>query len=211
VFLNVSDDFGCTDTTFFQLDVLPSPISAFNIEENVDGVQGRIQLFNHSINAIAYEWDYGDGHKEFIEDPMPHEYNYEGDYLIKLATWAQNDCSDTSYYSLDLLFKGLFIPNAFSPTNINPNSKVFKPRGVNIRLYHIQVFDIWGTLVWESTKVDHNGRPVEEWDGTYLGQMLPQGVYMWKASATFEDGSDWEGNDIGKGEAGRMGTVTLIR
>ena len=213
VFLKVADDFGCNDTTSFQLEVLPSPISAFNIEENVEGVPGRIQLFNHSINAIACEWDYGDGKKEFVEDPLPHEYKEEGDYLIKLVTWAENACSDTTYYPLDLLFRGLYIPNAFSPTNVNIKSRVFKPVGVNIdpKYYHIQVFDVWGTLLWESTKVDQNGRPVEEWDGTYNGNLMPLGVYMWKASATFMDGSIWEGNDIGQGEASRMGTVALIR
>jgi len=211
VFLKTEDDFGCSDTTNFELNVLPSPISAFTIQENIDGIPGRIQLFNFSVNAVTYEWDYGDGHVEYEEEPLPYEYEEEGNYLIKLITQAANSCTDTSFYPLELLFKGLFIPNAFSPTNINPNSRVFKPKGVNIRLYHIQVFDVWGTLLWESTKVDPQGRPVEEWDGTYKGKLLPQGVYMWKASATFTDGSDWEGNDIGEGEPSRMGTVAIIR
>ena len=210
-FLKVSDDYGCSDTTSNQFIVKPSPISAFTIEEDIDGVPGRIQLYNHSIDAIEYEWDYGDGKKDFEENPAPHEYEKEGAYLIRLMTWSANDCSDTTSYNLDLLFKGLFIPNAFSPTNVNPNSKIFKPKGVNLKLYHIQVFDLWGTLLWESTHLDNDGRPTEGWDGTYNGKLMPQGVYMWKASATFVDGSTWEGNVIGKGDGKRIGTVALIR
>jgi hypothetical protein len=34
---------------------------------------------------------------------------------------------------------------------------------------------------------------------------------MWKISATFIDGTIWQGSDIGKGEYGMMGTVSLIR
>ena len=210
-FLKVSDDYGCSDTTSNEFIVKPSPISAFTIEEDIDGVPGRIQLYNHSIDAIEYEWDYGDGKKDFEENPAPHEYEKEGAYLIRLMTWSANDCSDTTSYNLDLLFKGLFIPNAFSPTNVNPNSKIFKPKGVNLKLYHIQVFDLWGTLLWESTHLDNDGRPTEGWDGTYNGKLMPQGVYMWKASATFVDGSTWEGNVIGKGDGKRIGTVALIR
>jgi len=41
--------------------------------------------------------------------------------------------------------------------------------------------------------------------------MMPQGVYMWKVSATFMDDSVWKGGDIGKGAAKTIGTVTLIR
>jgi hypothetical protein len=77
--------------------------------------------------------------------------------------------------------------------------------------YHITVFDNWGHLMWESTKLDVHGSPDEGWDGTFKGQLMPEGVYMWKISAVFVDGSVWKGSDIGKGEAKTIGTVTLIR
>ena len=66
-------------------------------------------------------------------------------------------------------------------------------------------------MMWESTKLDVHGSPAEGWDGTYKGELMPTGVYMWKISATFIDDSVWTGSDSGKGEARNIGTVTLIR
>jgi len=65
--------------------------------------------------------------------------------------------------------------------------------------------------MWESTKLDNQGRPAEAWDGKFNGELMPQGNYMWKVSATFIDDSPWEGGDIGKGDYSTMGTLTLIR
>ena len=65
--------------------------------------------------------------------------------------------------------------------------------------------------MWESNVIDSKGRPVEGWDGTFGGNLMPQGTYMWKISASFKDGKTWEGSDIGKGSSSTMGTVTLIR
>jgi large repetitive protein len=59
--------------------------------------------------------------------------------------------------------------------------------------------------------LDSKGRPVEGWDGTFNGVLMPQGVYMWKISATFSDSKEWEGSDNGKGKGTTLGTVTLIR
>jgi gliding motility-associated-like protein len=83
--------------------------------------------------------------------------------------------------------------------------------GKNLKQYNIQVYDSWGHLVWESNDLDNEGRPLEGWDGMYNGALMPQGTYMWKASATFIDDTIWQGSDIGKGEYKTMGTVSLIR
>ena len=66
--------------------------------------------------------------------------------------------------------------------------------------------------MWESTALDDHGSPTEGWDGTFEGTLMPQGNYMWKISALFVDGSQWEGSDIGVGTSTKtIGTVTLIR
>ena len=75
------------------------------------------------------------------------------------------------------------------------------------------VFDKWGHLIWESNLIstDGKGSPVEGWDGTFNGELMPQDVYMWKISATFNNGKVWEGSEAGNGSTTTMGTVTLIR
>ena len=121
-------------------------------------------------------------------------------------------CADTSYYKYEILFKGLYVPNAFAPTTDIQGVNKFKPVGVNLKQYKIEVFDSWGHLLWGSSVLDGDGRPVEGWDGRKSnGDLYQQGTYVWKISAMFIDGTIWEGSDIGKGEYKSIGTVTLIR
>ena len=210
ILLMVKDGLGCFDTAVKTETVLRSPLSAFTVTTDVDGKYGKIQMNNQSTNSKLYEWDFGNGEKSNDENPMV-TYDNDGDYQIRLVTWAANNCSDTTTLDFSFLYHNLFVPNAFSPDNVNLDVRYFKPVGINLKLYHIQVYDTWNHLLWESNKLDGRGRPLEGWDGTFNGVLLPQGVYMWKVAATFNDGKEWEGSDNGKNKASTLGTVTLIR
>jgi len=82
---------------------------------------------------------------------------------------------------------------------------------VNLDKYLIQVFDQRGNLMWESDKIDENGSPVESWDGYYNGFLMPNGVYVWQANATFRDGTIWKGSTLQSDNPQTYGTVTLVR
>jgi len=210
VFLKVFDYNECFDTIRQIVDVLSSPTAAFMLNENVDGMTGNIELVNQSIGALAYSWDFGNGNSSSDENPRI-TFDDDGTYLITLTVWNSNGCYDTTAYSYEFAFQNLFIPNAFSPTNVNLGVRLFKPVGLNLQNYHIMVFDQWGELIWESTAVDKDGRPIEGWDGTYKGNLMPQGTYIWKVNAVFKTGKIWEGSSIGIGDPSTMGTVILIR
>ena len=64
--------------------------------------------------------------------------------------------------------------------------------------------------MFESRKLK-NGSPAEGWNGRRSGEDLPTGSYMWKVSALFKDGTQWEGSDNGDGNITTSGTVALIR
>jgi len=171
---------------------------------------GKIQLKNASTGATGYWWDFGNG--KTSEDANPTvTYTEDGTYTIMLVSMNDFGCLDTTYYEYDVLFKGLYIPNAFAPSSINLGVMLFKPVGMNLKKYHIQVFNVWGEMLWESTLLDSDGRPTEGWDGKYNGNLMPSGTYIWKVEASFIDDSQWDGNDIGKGDLETMGTVTLVR
>jgi gliding motility-associated-like protein len=206
----VQDNFGCADTVDSTITVNITPVSAFTIIDKLDGYTGKIQLTNLSTGATLYDWDFGNGKTSTEENPST-SYGMDGTYVIKLISTNQFNCTDTTYYKYEVLFKGLYVPNAFSPTSTNLSVRLFKPVGLNLKQYDIQVYDSWGHLLWESNKLDTEGRPLEGWDGTFNGVLMPQATYMWKASATFIDDTIWQGSDIGMGDAKTIGTVSLIR
>jgi hypothetical protein len=60
--------------------------------------------------------------------------------------------------------------------------------------------------------VDEEGIPEEAWDGTFQGQPLPAGTYLWRVHrASFFNGRPWPGMADDRGELRRTGYVTLVR
>jgi len=211
VSLIVKDRFGCFDTYDSTLKVHITPVSSFTVTKDYNGKQGQVKMNNLSTGATGYKWEFGNGKTSTDENPVAL-FTEDDTYTIKLISLNKYECSDTTYYRYELLFKGLYVPNAFSPSGTNLGVRLFQPVGINLKQYHVAVFDIWGHQLWESTKLDDKGSPVEGWDGTFEGVLMPQGNYMWKIKALFVDDTQWEGSDIGVGGTGKtMGTVTLIR
>lgn len=211
--LTVVNANGCTDTINKSLTVFPKPTSAFSYIENFENVQGQVSFTNGSIGATAYEWNFTTGIPSFEIDPVV-TFTDDGDYTISLIALNEYGCPDTTTIEYTMLFKGLWIPNAFSPNNPNPEVRLFKPVGTNLQSFKMEIFDTWGNLLWSSNKLDENGSPAEGWNGVYNGSLLHQDTYMWKASAVFKDGTIWDGSSIGKTDkipGKTYGTLHLIR
>lgn len=68
----------------------------------------------------------------------------------------------------------IFAPNAFTPDGdmYNDSWKVFA-NGIDEYDFHLMIFDRTGQLVWESYDVSVG------WDGTYAGNDVPAGLYVW--------------------------------
>jgi gliding motility-associated-like protein len=84
----------------------------------------------------------------------------------------------------------VFIPNAFSPNGDGRNdfTAVFAGPAATI-INSMQIFDRWGTLIWEGTNLPLNDFNVG-WDGTFRGEDMNQGVFVYQASIGFIDGVD---------------------
>ena len=207
--LIVIDDNSCTDTIDHEIEIWPIPTSDFTILDT--NQQGQIYLQNQSLEAVDYYWDfdfdYGVSSTEV--DPI-HQYELDGNYNIMLVSYNSYNCPDTVYQIYDLLFTNLFVPNAFVPSSPITDLQSFKPTGINLQSYRLEVYSAWGNLVFETTELD-DGSPAKGWDGMYEDKAMPTGSYIWRISAVFEDGSHWKGTDNGDGNSATSGSVTLIR
>ncbi|MBE9481158.1 MAG: PKD domain-containing protein [Bacteroidetes bacterium] len=199
----------CIDTITKDVEVYTVPSSDFRIIENYQGTQGQIYLENLTTGASSYEWDLGNGETSEEINPVV-TYLEDGTYVIQLIAWNDYNCPDTTEQEYELLFKGLYIPNAFSPRSPNADVRLFQPKGINLKQYIIEVYSSWGNLVWKSKALDDDGCPEESWDGTYQNKLLPMGAYIWKVTAIFRDNTYWEGSDNGDGNLKTYGTITLI-
>ncbi|MEI6682457.1 MAG: PKD domain-containing protein [Bacteroidota bacterium] len=206
----IKDRFGCMDTVDSVVRTNARPVSSFRILDNFSSRQGTIKIENLSSGADSSMWDFGNGTFSTDKNPVA-VFTDDGTYIIRLISLNQFDCADTNYYEYRLFFKGLYVPNAFSPSNEKLTVRLFQPVGVNLKEYHVMVFDMGGHLMWESSRIDDKGAPVEGWDGTFNGQPMPQGNYMWKIEARFIDESPWTGSETGTGNNKTIGSVILLR
>lgn len=195
----------CQDTIQKDLLVYQKPTADFSYQADFDpAILGEVQFTNQSVFANRYLWDLGDGTVTDRTD-VYHEYLVNRSLDVELIAFNDNSgsftCTDTIVRPVEPEWLATFYaPNALAPDLDNDGVRFFKPVGTGLKIYEIQVYSPWGTIVWESTSLE-DGQPTGRWDGTYEGEKLPQGAYVWVATMTFEDGN----------EQRRSGTVTIIR
>lgn len=95
----------------------------------------------------------------------------------------------------------VFIPNAFTPDDDGVNDRWIIFGDDNLELIQsIQVFDRWGNMVYEAEDLVP-GAQNGAWDGTYRGQELRPGSYVYKVNVLFDDGETFV----------EYGEVTIIK
>jgi len=88
----------------------------------------------------------------------------------------------------------VYVPNIFSP-NSDGSNDILYVRGDGIDFISFAIYDRWGEKMFETSSID-NG-----WDGTFMGQPVNPGVYVYYLTATFLDGT----------ESVISGNITLVR
>ena len=213
VTLYVSGLGGCNDLNVQNniITVYPEPVAEFVYSQSTTPVlNGELAFLNLSTNSDAWLWNFADGDTSHLRDPY-HTYEFAGEYNVMLVASNIYGCVDTVYQPTYLdFYKGLFVPNAMTPEYGPPADRLFTPKGFGLKTYHIQVFNTWGNLMWESYKLDRTA-PTESWDGYYKGELMPQDAYVWRCEATFMDDTIWRGMLYPNGRYATSGTVTIVR
>ena len=193
---------------------------------NFDGSQSiTSNNITASPNLFNYIWTTNNDtlweeiNKEIINYQYPPNNNYQNSnnlsfYDICLILEDKTlpfQCSDTACINPGLFvnyFKSLNVPNALAPNDISGETSYFLPKGQSLEEYHLQIYDSWGNLVWQTQEITYvEKKPAIPWRGTTIDNIpLPQGTYIWKIYAKFTDGSNWQGLN-GK----TTGSVYLIR
>ncbi|WP_374950456.1 PKD domain-containing protein [Mucilaginibacter sp.] len=163
-------------------------------------------------NPLSWSWTFGDGSSSNMKNPE-HTYADTGVYKVTLKTINSLGCDSTITHRVQI--KGvpgqLYMPNAFTPDGLSGELRSFTVKGSGIAKWTLQIYNNWGQLVWQTYKLSPKGEPVESWDGTFKGSPAPQGVYVWQASATFINGTEWKGMTYNSSVPKRTGAIHLIR
>ncbi|MCB0612243.1 MAG: gliding motility-associated C-terminal domain-containing protein, partial [Phaeodactylibacter sp.] len=179
----VKDENDCTSTRDIQLEGSPQlkiheiqSFPAFCEESNggmsisLEGGTGKTLI---SLNG-------GDTLSNLSFHDLP-----SGQYSIMIMD--EVGCEADTVISVDQGGCPLYIPNAFSPNNdgINDVFRIYPYPGFKGVFKACRVFNRWGALVYEVINFEPES---SAWDGTYKGEKLADGVYIYYVAFTLENG-----------------------
>lgn len=196
--LVATDANGCRDTSRQTVAIAPAPIAAFSSAPEIPAIidqGGTVSFFNQSQFATGYLWSFGDGNESRGPEPF-HVYDDVGEYCVQLVTYNPNGCTDTTRACLIQVINGnVYVPTAFTPNGdlVNDNFEIVTTALMDD--WQLQIYDRWGKLIWETGLIN------EYWDGTFNGQPVPEGSYVYRLQARTVTG-----NTIDK-----SGSVTVFR
>jgi len=214
--LTATNNYGCSLTTtkaaYIVVNAPPGTGFAVRPDTTISIPNYGFSFDDESANAVSWNWDFGDHTTSTNRNPT-HTYADTGAYKVTLTAVSPAGCSDSKTRTVHItgVPGQLYVPNAFMPTSLNTELRVFTVKGSGIKQWDMRVYNSWGELIFETTKLNGKGEPTEFWDGRYKGQEVQQGGYAWEISATFINGAGWRGMSYKGSAPKKAGIVTLIR
>jgi gliding motility-associated-like protein len=82
----------------------------------------------------------------------------------------------------------VFVPSAFTPNGDGHNDVLMVHAKDGTRIGFFRIYDRWGERVFEQSDFPANDA-VFGWDGTFKGQPMDAGLFVWQLETIFEDGN----------------------
>ena len=161
--------------------------------ENFEGEAPLRVLFRANASNLdagaTLEWHFrhigADGQTNITRYEENTEYTFmeSGETLVSLLVMQENEMVDSMSIRVTISESHLEMPNAFSPNGDDHNNTYkAKSNHKSIVEFHAIIFNRWGQKLYEWNDVDG------EWDGTYKGSPVKDGVYFVLVRARGADG-----------------------
>jgi gliding motility-associated-like protein len=145
-------------------------------EEGVRAYEVFKQLANGSYTAFANL----DSNARQYPDKALRDSADQFCYYVRAEGFGEETFSRSTRVCLEQSAV-VYIPNTFTPVTTQSLNDEFGPEGLYIDNYQMQVYNRWGEQVFSTSTS-------EEWDGTYRGEVVPQGVYHFQIRITSDNG-----------------------
>ncbi len=170
----------CSDTKNVDTILLDNELKA--VFENTavvcpeDGATFRDKSYKH---VIGWHWSFGDGATSTLQSPPVKFYPANNDNSIKqlpvqLIVTNNIGCSDTATSTIRVVGNCYIgIPTAFTPNADGLNDYLYPTNAYKAKDLYFTVYNRNGNKLFESRDWQI------KWDGTYKGNPLDPGTYVW--------------------------------
>ena len=173
---------GCTASVTYTdyVYVEDTPVAEFSASTTeLLNINTEVDFNNTSTGATDYVWDFGYNTANSTEVNPTHVFPEEnsGAYVVELFAYSPLGCVDSAQVTINVVEETIYyVPNSFTPDGdaFNQYFQAIFTSGYDPFDFELLIFNRWGEVIWESHD-DSVG-----WDGTYNGEIVPDGVYTWK-------------------------------
>ena len=189
--LQVMDMNQCVQSFPIQIAEVPWPVLDFSIIPSPACTERPVTFSIDSDKEItSWYWVFDNDNYSEAQYPV-QEFYYPGEHEVSLFVQDIHQCTiDTTLYFYLLPEMNIWIPNAFTPNNDGLND-FFGAEGMGVENFHMQIFDRWGEVIFESYDMNR------KWDGSFRtgDHYVKTEVYNWKvvASGPCTDAKEYRG------------------
>jgi gliding motility-associated-like protein len=197
--LQITDGNGCVNSNTTSILIYPKPNADFNFSPLKPTLyDNTVEFKDGTTKANITQWSWYFNSTAVIgstsQNPS-HKFEEIGNYLVSLIVTSDFGCTDTISKQIIVDDEyAIYIPNAFTPNGDGIND-TFQPKGSGFTKYNLNIFDRWGTRIFQSNEVTN------AWDGFLKGTLCEDGVYTYKITLLTISG---KAKDL-------TGTVTLLK
>lgn len=150
-----------------------------SITQNTSVLRGNSILLEakaaSSAYPIVYNWSPVVGFPSSTDSVISVIPAETQDYIIEVISPVGCVASDTVTVTV---FDRMYIPDAFSPNGDGINDTFVIQNG-ELQIESIQVFNRWGEVVYSNSEYS------TPWDGLYMSEKLPNGIYIYKIKTSY--------------------------
>lgn len=181
--LSVTDRFGCTGETTFDIHSLPDVFLPDTLIFEGQSMEFRVNPVSE-YEPYRIRWQDGSMGDVLVA-------KQEGTYRVEVKDNIGCAVSDTAF--LTVKKRHIAAPDAFLPNSSAENSRFYLKEVNFVGRFEMYIYDRWGELVYKTHEIGFNGG----WNGTFKGMDCQPGIYVWVAFA--------DGKEVGRG------TVMLVK
>jgi gliding motility-associated-like protein len=186
----VSSNSNCTDTAVIIVNVFKRPTANAGPDKIL--LKGQSVVLEGAVggSGVNFSWTPVTYlNNPLLAQPIATPYN---DMLYSLQVRSTANCGVASDEVFVKVYNDIYVPTAFSPNNDGLNDTWRIEALVAVPNAKLTVYNRFGSVIFETTGNS------KEWDGTYKGQALPTGSYVYMI-------------DLKNGRPIKKGTVIIVR
>ncbi|WP_170110703.1 choice-of-anchor L domain-containing protein [Flavilitoribacter nigricans] len=192
--VQVRDGNGCVTNLIPATIIEPAPL-VVDLGENINVEYGDTLILDSLLitggtgPTFAYTWTPADSSMLSCVNCLNPTVIVKEQTSFKLLVRDENGCVADDVITIFVNKNNpVMVPTGFTPNGDGNNDLLHvhgKENGTTVRVFRI--FDRWGELLHEEHDFDLNDRG-HGWDGTFRGQPMNSGVYLWQIEVEYPDG-----------------------